>query len=157
MTTVMEFDVVVVGSGAAGMTGALAAAKRGLATVVIEKAPVFGGSTARSGAGIWIPNNEVILSAGVPDTPAKAATYLTRVVNGTSPADKQAAFLTAGPAMISFVLQHSPLRFRWMEGYSDYFPELQGGMPNGRSIEPAPLDGNILGPELAKLNPEKGA
>jgi 3-oxosteroid 1-dehydrogenase len=153
VTTVIEFDVVVVGAGAAGMTAALTTAQRGLQTVVIEKAAVFGGSAARSGAGIWIPNNEVILSAGVPDTPAKASTYLTRVVNGGSPASKQAAFLAYGPAMISFVMQHSPLRFRWMQGYSDYFPEFAGGMPNGRSIEPAPLDGNILGPELANLNP----
>lgn len=153
MTTVIEFDVVVVGAGAAGMTGALTAAKRGLQTVVIEKAAVFGGSAARSGAGIWVPNNEVILAAGVPDTPAKAATYLSRVVAGDSPAAMQQAFLANGPAAISFIMRHSPLRFRWMEGYSDYFPEFSGGMPNGRSIEPAPLDGNILGAELAKLNP----
>jgi 3-oxosteroid 1-dehydrogenase len=152
MTTVVELDVVVVGAGAAGMTGALAAARRGLQTVVIEKAPTFGGSAARSGAGIWIPCNEVILAAGVPDTPAKAATYLAQVVGADVPASRQQAFLAAGPAMISFVLANSPLRFRWMEGYSDYYPELSGGMPNGRSIEPAALDGNILGDELAHLN-----
>ena len=55
--------------------------------------------------------------------------------------------------MISFVMRNSPLRFRWMEGYSDYYPELPGGMPNGRSIEPDQLDGHILGAELANLNP----
>ncbi|MGI8335963.1 3-oxosteroid 1-dehydrogenase [Actinomadura scrupuli] len=149
----VTYDVVVVGSGAAGMTAALTAAKRGLQTVVVEKAPTFGGSAARSGAGIWIPNNEVILAAGVPDTPAKAATYLASVVGGTAPADRQQAFLAKGPAMISFVLRNSPLRFRWMEGYSDYYPELTGGMPNGRSIEPDMFDGNLLGAELAHLNP----
>ncbi|WP_431896431.1 3-oxosteroid 1-dehydrogenase [Nonomuraea sp. bgisy101] len=152
-SAVADFDVVVVGSGAAGMTAALRAAKRGLRTVVIEKAPTFGGSAARSGAGIWIPNNEVILAAGVPDTPAKAAAYLAAVVGGGAPADRQAAFLANGPAMISFVMRNSPLRFRWMEGYSDYYPELQGGMPNGRSIEPDQLDGRVLGAELAHLNP----
>src|SRR3954447_24403052 len=111
-----SYDVVVIGCGAAGMTAALRAAKRGLSVLVVEKAPTFGGSAARSGAGIWIPNNEVILAAGVPDTPAKAATYLASVVGGTAPADRQQAFLTKGPAMISFVLRNSPLRFRWMEG-----------------------------------------
>ncbi|WP_187414475.1 3-oxosteroid 1-dehydrogenase [Nonomuraea sp. PA05] len=147
-----EYDVVVIGAGAAGMTAALTAAKRGLSTVVIEKAPTFGGSAARSGAGIWIPNNEVILAAGVQDTPAKAATYLARVVGGTVPIERQQAFLAAGPAMLSFVMRNSPLRFRFMDGYSDYYPELPGGMPNGRSIEPAQLDGNILGAELTRLN-----
>ena len=147
------YDVVVVGAGAAGMTAALTAARRGLRVVVIEKAPTFGGSAARSGAGIWIPNNEVILAAGVPDTPAKAAAYLAGVVGPEIPADRQAAFLSQGPAMISFVIKNSPLRFRWMEGYSDYYPERTGGMPNGRSIEPAQFDGHLLGAELAHLNP----
>ena len=147
-----EYDVVVVGAGAAGMTAALTAAKRGLTTLVVEKAPTFGGSAARSGAGIWIPNNEVILAAGVPDTPQKAAAYLSSVVGPDIPAARQQAFLAKGPAMLSFVMANSPLRFRWMEGYSDYYPERPGGMPNGRSIEPDYLDGNVLGAELARLN-----
>ncbi|MFJ9371787.1 3-oxosteroid 1-dehydrogenase [Streptomyces sp. NPDC101455] len=147
------YDVVVIGAGAAGMTAALTAAQQGLSCVVVEKAPTFGGSAARSGAGIWIPNNPVILAAGVPDTPAKAAAYLSAVVGTDVPADRQQSFLAHGPAMISFVMANSPLRFRWMEGYSDYYPELPGGLPNGRSIEPDQLDGNILGTELAHLNP----
>ncbi|MEU9187499.1 3-oxosteroid 1-dehydrogenase [Streptomyces sp. NPDC048484] len=147
------YDVVVIGSGAAGMTAALTAAKRGLSCVVVEKAATFGGSAARSGAGVWIPNNPVILAAGVPDTPAKAAAYLAAVVGPDVSADRRQAFLGQGPAMISFVMANSPLRFRFMEGYSDYYPELPGGLPGGRSIEPAQLDGNILGAELARLNP----
>src|SRR4029077_2277216 len=67
--TVQEYDVVVVGSGAAGMVAALAAAHQGLSTVVVEKAPHYGGSTARSGGGVWIPNNEVLKRDGVTDTP----------------------------------------------------------------------------------------
>jgi 3-oxosteroid 1-dehydrogenase len=147
------YDVVVIGAGAAGMTAALTAAKQGLSVVVVEKAAVFGGSLARSGAGVWIPNNEVILAAGVPDTPALAAEYLAAVVGSAVPADRQAAFLTNGPKMLSFVMANSPLKFQWMEGYSDYYPYLPGGMPNGRSVEPSMIDGHILGAELANLNP----
>lgn len=146
-------DMVVVGAGAAGMTAALRAASRGLSVVVVEKAPTFGGSTARSGAGIWIPNNSVILAAGVPDTPARAAAYLAAVAGSEVPADRQAAFLSSGPAMLDFVMAASPCTFQYMPGYSDYYPELPGGMPNGRSIEPGQLDGHILGSELANLNP----
>ncbi|MDH6452096.1 glycine/D-amino acid oxidase-like deaminating enzyme [Streptomyces sp. SAI-119] len=153
LPTIGTYDVVVIGSGAAGMTAALTAVKQGLSTVVLEKAPTFGGSAARSGAGIWIPNNPVILAAGVPDTPAKAAAYLAAVVGPDVPVARQRAFLTHGPAMISFVMANSPLRFRWMEGYSDYYPELPGGLPGGRSIEPDQFDGKLLGAELAHLNP----
>lgn len=95
----------------------------------------------------------MILAAGVPDTPAKAAAYLAAVVGPDISAARQQAFLGKGPAMLSFVMANSPLRFRWMEGYSDYYPELPGGLPGGRSIEPDQLDGNILGAELARLNP----
>jgi 3-oxosteroid 1-dehydrogenase len=147
------YDVVVVGAGAAGMTAALTAAKQGLSVVVVEKAAVFGGSLARSGSGIWIPCNEVILAAGVPDTPALAAEYLAAVVGAAVPADRQASFLSNGPKMLSFVMANSPLSFQWMDGYSDYYPYLPGGMPNGRSVEPSMLDGHILGSELANLNP----
>lgn len=153
-TDAPEYDVVVVGAGAAGMVAALTAAKRGLSTLVVEKAARFGGSAARSGAGIWVPNNETLLAAGVPDSPAKAAAYLAAVAGPSGVSDaKQAAFLSNGPAMMSFVTRNSPLRFRWMEGYSDYYPELSGGLPGGRSVEPDLFDGNLLGAELAHLNP----
>src|SRR5262245_18258901 len=64
----VEFDVVIVGAGAAGMVAALTAANRGLRAVVVEKAATFGGSTARSGGGIWLPGNEVLAKAGLRDS-----------------------------------------------------------------------------------------
>ena len=146
-----DFDVIVVGSGAAGMTAALTAARHGLRTVLIEKAPRFGGSTARSGGGVWIPNNRVLLAAGVPDTPEQAAAYLAHIVGADGDADLQRAFLDHGPAMLEFVLANTPLRLRWVTDYADYYPEAPGGLPMGRSLEPRPFDARRLGAEAANL------
>jgi 3-oxosteroid 1-dehydrogenase len=146
-----EFDVIVVGSGAAGMTAALTAAHHGLRTVLIEKAPRFGGSTARSGGGVWIPNNHVLLEAGVPDTPEQAAAYLAHIVGADGDPDLQRAFLDHGPAMLEFVLANTPLRLRWVTDYADYYPEAPGGMPMGRSLEPRPFDARWLGAEAKNL------
>jgi 3-oxosteroid 1-dehydrogenase len=152
MTAAGQFDVVVAGSGAAGLTAALAAAHRGLRVVVIEKAGTFGGSTARSGGGIWVPGNEVLRRAGVADTEEQARAYLAHVA-GDVPPVRQQALLAHGPAMVSFVRRHTPLEFAWVPGYADYYPEAPGGLATGRSIEPVPLNARVLGPELARLNP----
>lgn len=125
--TVQEFDVVVVGSGAAGMVAALVAAHRGLSTVVVEKAPHYGGSTARSGGGVWIPNNEVLKRRGVRDTPEAARTYLHGIVGEIVEPERIDAYLDRGPEMLSFVLKHTPLKMCWVPGYSDYYPEAPGG------------------------------
>ncbi|WP_116040974.1 3-oxosteroid 1-dehydrogenase [Amycolatopsis palatopharyngis] len=152
-----EFDVIVVGSGAAGMTAALAAARQGLDTVVIEKAGRFGGSTARSGGGVWIPGNEALRAAGVRDTPEQARQYLAAIVGDVVPAELRNAYLDHGPGVVEFVHRNTPLRLRWVRDYSDYHPEAPGGLSTGRSVEPRPLDGRILGPELANLEPPYSA
>ncbi len=143
-------DVVVAGSGAAGMTAALTARHLGLSVLVIEKTGYFGGSTARSGGGIWAPGNTVLLDAGVTDTPEQARAYLAYVAGGV-PAELREALLEHGPDMLSLVLALTPLRFAWVPGYADYYPEAPGGLAAGRSIEPVPLDGRVLGTELAHL------
>jgi len=146
-----EVDVVVAGSGAAGMTAALTAAHLGLSALVIEKAGSFGGSTARSGGGIWAPGNSVLRAAGVADTPEQARAYLAHVAEGV-PAARREALLEYGPEMLGLVLAKTPVRFAWVPGYADYYPEAPGGLSAGRSIEPVPLDGRrVLGAELARL------
>ncbi|MGH3713167.1 MAG: 3-oxosteroid 1-dehydrogenase [Micromonosporaceae bacterium] len=147
----VEYDLVVVGSGAAGMTAALTAAHHGLRPLLIEKAPAYGGSTARSGGGVWAPGNEVLARAGVREEPGQARRYLAHIVGDDSPAALQEAFLAHAPAMLSFVLAHSPVRFAWVPRYSDYHPEAPGGSARGRSIEPRPLDARRLGPHRAEL------
>src|SRR5690348_6081841 len=154
--TGQEYDVVVVGSGAAGMVAALTAAHQGLSTVVVEKAPHYGGSTARSGGGVWIPNNEVLKRAGVTDTPEAARTYLHTIIGDVVEPERIDTYLERGPEMLSFVLKHSPLKMCWVPGYSDYYPEAPGGRPRGRSIEPKPFNARKLGPDERGLEPAYG-
>src|SRR3546814_18776531 len=70
-TSDMQYDVIVVGSGASGLTAAIRAAKAGLSVLVLEKADHFGGTTAVSGGGIWIPGSPQEVAAGVEDSPAE--------------------------------------------------------------------------------------
>ncbi|WBP93872.1 3-oxosteroid 1-dehydrogenase [Mycolicibacterium neoaurum] len=150
------FDVVVVGSGAAGMVAALTAAHQGLSTVVVEKAPHYGGSTARSGGGVWIPNNEVLQRDGVKDTAAEARKYLHTIIGDVVPAEKIDTYLDRSPEMLSFVLKNSPLKLCWVPNYSDYYPETPGGKATGRSVEPKPFNAKKLGPDEKGLEPPYG-
>jgi 3-oxosteroid 1-dehydrogenase len=151
-----EYDVVVVGSGAAGMTAALTARKHGLRAVVVEKAAHFGGSTARSGGGVWIPNNHVLQADGVEDTPEAARKYLHGIVGADVPSEKIDTYLERGPEALRFVLENSPLRMQWVPDYSDYYPEVPGGRVGGRSVEPKAFDLKRLGDQRAKLEPDYG-
>jgi len=154
--TTEEYDVIVVGSGAAGMVAALTAAHQGLSAVVIEKAAHFGGSTARSGGGVWIPNNEILKRDGVSDTKEAASTYLRTIIGDAVPPERIDTYLERGPEMLSFVLKNTPLKMCWVPGYSDYYPETPGGKPTGRSVEPLPFDAKKLGPDMPGLEPAYG-
>ncbi|WP_332666239.1 3-oxosteroid 1-dehydrogenase [Aeromicrobium sp.] len=149
------YDVVVVGAGGAGMTAALAAAGHGLDTVLIEKSAYFGGSTARSGGGVWIPGNAALKAAGQVDADDRQASsdYLQAIVGDVVPKERRETFLDRGPEVIDFLLEKTPVKLTWVPDYSDYLPEQPGGRPKGRSVEPVPMDGRILGAELDRLHP----
>ncbi|WP_438943457.1 3-oxosteroid 1-dehydrogenase [Nocardia otitidiscaviarum] len=148
-----SYDVVVVGSGAAGMTAALTAAHHGLRAVLIEKAAHYGGSTARSGGGVWIPGNKALKAAGRPDDREEARTYLHSIIGDVVPADRIDTYIDRGAEAFDFVLDHTPLKMKWVPGYSDYYPEAPGGRGEGRSCEPKPFNAKILGEERFKLEP----
>jgi 3-oxosteroid 1-dehydrogenase len=147
-----ETDVLIAGSGAGGLVGAIAAHDRGLSALVVEKAPGFGGSTALSGGGIWIPNNPTLRRKGLGDDVEDVRAYLHAVVGDRVPAERIDAFVERGPEVMEMLHRVS----RWMDfshcpGYSDYHPELPGGRAAGRTIEPRPIDGRRLGEEEDRL------
>ena len=147
-----SYDVVVIGSGAAGLTAALTARLRGLSVLVLEKTDKFGGTTSLSGGAIWIPGNLYLEHAGIGDTPQKARAYLDATVGDRVPADRRAAYLRRGPEMVRFLHENTRyMRFEYTPGYSDYYPERPGGFGAGRSCEPSLFDLRLLGPHRARM------
>ncbi|HET8602414.1 MAG TPA: 3-oxosteroid 1-dehydrogenase [Marmoricola sp.] len=148
-----SYEVVVVGAGGAGMTAALAAARQGLDVVLLEKSGWFGGSTARSGGGVWIPGNHALRAAGQADDPAEAKRYLDAIVGDVVPKERRDTYIERGPEVLDFLGDSTPVRFRWVPDYADYHPESPGGRAKGRSVEPVPIDARFLGDELERLHP----
>ncbi|GAA3204368.1 FAD-dependent oxidoreductase [Actinocorallia longicatena] len=130
------YDVVVLGSGAAGLTAALAAAVEGASVALFEKADLVGGTTALSGGTIWIPGNRPAREAGIEDSTERGLEYLLSLSNGMILEELAEALVQGGPRFVEFVEEHTELRFLLVGGYPDYHPEHPGGLPGGgRSIE----------------------
>jgi 3-oxosteroid 1-dehydrogenase len=148
-----EFDIVVVGSGAGAMIAALTAAINGASVLIVEKAARYGGTSASSGGGLWIPLNHLMLAGGVEDNAADALGYL-RALTGedVAPAVLE-AFVEQGPRMLRFLEQHSEVRYEAMLHYADYYQELPGARPGGRSIDPLPYDARRLGEDFLAMQP----
>lgn len=139
------YDVVVVGSGAAGFAAAITARLRGLTALIVEKTDRYGGSTALSGGAIWVPGNFHLDAAALGDTREKARAYLDATVGDRVPGARKDAYLTHGPRMVEEFHQKTEVRFMYTPGYSDYYPERLGGMALGRSVEPRIVDLKRLG------------
>ncbi|MEV6219177.1 3-oxosteroid 1-dehydrogenase [Nocardia sp. NPDC051833] len=147
-------DIVVVGSGAAGMSAAITAARHGLSVVMVEKASRWGGSTARSGGGVWIPGNSALGRLAGPEDIDAARAYLADIVGDAVAPEMLDTYLDHGPTAFDFLARHTPLAMRWVPGYSDYYPEAPGGRARGRSVEPKPFDARGLGADLATMEPD---
>ena len=147
------YDVVVIGSGAGGLACAVTAAVRGLTAVVLEKEPVFGGTTAFSGGYLWVPGHP---KDGKPADPAEieaARSYMRHEAGNAYDADRVDAFLANGRRMVEFFEEKTEVKFLDAPAFSDYHPEAPGGRAGGRSILTAPLDGQALGDDIRRLRP----
>lgn len=131
-----RYDVVVLGTGAAGLTAALAAAQSGARVGLFEKSDDVGGTTALSGGVIWLPNNPVARNAGVEDSREDALTYLDALSNDTMRSEMVEAFVDTVEELVEWLDAKTPVRLRLVARYPDYHPEHPGGLPGGgRSLE----------------------
>lgn len=148
------YDVVVVGSGAAGLTAALRAARAGASVAVLEKADYLGGTSAVSGGMIWIPMNRCMTELGIDDTRDDALAYLDAVCDHRTPRPNLETLVDRGTEMLSFVEAESGLRFETLENFPDYHPEWPGAHGGGRSLEPLLFDARVLGELFESLRPD---
>jgi succinate dehydrogenase/fumarate reductase flavoprotein subunit len=131
-----DVDVVVLGTGAAGLTAALAAHGHGASVVVLEKGDKIGGTSAWSGGMIWVPNNHHMRDAGIDDSREEALTYLDALSHDMIDPTLAEAFVDTGPEMVEWIETNTPTRFQMVAEFPDYHPEHPGGKPaGGRSLE----------------------
>jgi len=149
------YDVVVLGSGAAGCTAALTAAAEGASVALLEKGDGFGGTTAMSGAVVWVPANPIAARHGISDTPEDALAYLDSLSHGLIDPVLAETLISTGPEMLEYLQTRTPLRMRLVERFPDYHPEHPGGMPGGgRSLEPELFCFQDLGAWGDRIAPE---
>jgi len=146
-----ECDVLVVGSGCAGLSAAVTAGHHGLNVLVVEKEPRFGGTTARSGGWLWIPGTSLAKAWGIVEDKEQARTYLRHEAGNSFDAARVDAFLANGPEAVDFFTSKTAVRFDMPLTFPDYHAEAPGGAQGGRSMVTRPLDGRELGEHIKDI------
>jgi len=149
----IETDVLVVGSGGGGMTSALVAKILGKAAIVIAKTEYYGGSTALSGGGIWVPDSYLMAKAGISDSIENGILHMEKTVGDRTPRPNQEAYVTKAKEMLEYLRDNSHVKFKIMKGYPDYYPERPGAVVGGRALEPVLFKGKKLGSLAKQLLP----
>jgi succinate dehydrogenase/fumarate reductase flavoprotein subunit len=149
-----EYDVVVLGTGAAGLTAAITAAEGGATVGVFEKADKVGGTSAWSGGQVWIPNNPHMGEHGIEDSRDKALTYIMSLSRDLIDRKLAESYIDAGPEMVRFLEERTPVQFYSVKDMPDYHPEFPGGSPKGgRTIECPIYPYDELGDWAQKVTP----
>ncbi len=147
------YDIVVIGSGAAGMSAALFAAIGGVKVLLVERTGLLGGTSALSAATTWVPNTHHAAAVGADDSLEKTEHFLDQVVGNHSDAALRRAFVKSTPPAIAALEAHSDVVFRPYALHPDYVQEAEGATLRGRALEPLPFDGRQLGAAFALLRP----
>jgi succinate dehydrogenase/fumarate reductase flavoprotein subunit len=147
------FDLIVIGSGAAGFSAALSGLVNGAKVLLIEKTAYVGGTTALSAATSWIPLTKKGLAVNPDDTKERVKTFLDNAVGLNADPELRDAFIKAGPSVVDLLETHTALQFQVRQLHPDYLSELDGSVLRGRAIEPRPFDGKLLGPNLKLIRP----
>ena len=147
-----EVDVVVVGSGGGALVAAIMAHDQGARVVVLERSDKVGGTTARSGGGIWIPLNHRMAEAGFTDSREDAVTYCKRCTAGAAPDELVEVYVDTAHQMVSYLEKHTPLKLR-VTTMPDYESHLEGGKLGGRGMEAEMYPRSELGEWASKLEP----
>ena len=131
-----EWDLVVLGTGAAGLTAAWTAAQAGARVGLYEKSDLVGGTTAWSGGHVWIPCNPHQAAIGVQDSREDAMRYIMSLSRGLLEERLISAYLDAAPDMVELLDAGAGTEFYAVRDFPDYHPEHPGGKPGGgRTIE----------------------
>jgi succinate dehydrogenase/fumarate reductase flavoprotein subunit len=146
-----EYDLVVLGAGAGGMTSALVGAIEGMRTLLIEKSDQVGGTTAYSSGTVWIPNNPQQRRLGITGDAEAALEYLDALVGARADRTLRVAFVGAGPEMLQYLERHTDVGFQIYRHAPDYRQELPGAVEGGRPLEPLPFDGRTLGKDFDRV------
>jgi 3-oxosteroid 1-dehydrogenase len=150
-----EFDFVIIGAGSGGMAAAAVAHDLGLSTLVLEKSPYYGGTSALSGGVIWIPNNHLMAGTGIEDSAQDGLTYLRQVTRGEVDEARLRAYVEQGPAMVEYFERHTQVKFEAADKYCDYYPELPGGKLGSRSLDCKAFSRRKLGKEIRHIYPSR--
>lgn len=153
MNGTSSFDVVVIGSGAAGLVAALTAAHAAARVLVVEKTPWLGGTTALSEGMVWIPLNAHARARGLADSVGAAVDYLRAAAPASFAEARAQAYCACAADALEFVEAQSPVRYELADASIDYHPELPGATAGTRALRPLPYDARHLRADFAMLRP----